>query len=370
MSVCGFNKQQEIYDAIEDFFIEEPIEITIEALDKHVNAYTGESDFSFSQFMGSGIENDITNNINELFEAFNITLVDLMKSTQSIVLNSKANVIEKLSSDNFIELFHTLPMAKSYFENSSKIQIMQALLIGNSNSKTFVQKDSELSENIHQLKKDLFDSIVKFLKEKNIIAISAKYKLYNKDNLVNYNDYKKVMNLLKDYFFSGENFKLIESYSGSVIPNLTADITKNKSLYDVYNAGILLANFDNVIKKYFSGLINMDYKKINSLDNPVGGTENRYKIQIEGMKTLYWKNDEHAAEGSEVSEDKLTKLLVGSIPAYNKKGELTLGTMEMKDFYLLAAKISNFEIENGNKLLSKRDSTFKYFNNNSTERLE
>ena len=63
----------------------------------------------------------------------------------------------------------------------------------------------------------------------------------------------------------------------------------------------------------------------------------------------------------------MSKLLVSTIPIYTKKGEKSSFYMEMKDFYLFSALISDFEILYGNKLKNAKDSTFKYFNENPKE---
>ena len=39
-----------------------------------------------------------------------------------------------------------------------------------------------------------------------------------------------------------------------------------------------------------------------------------------------------------------------------------MNILEMKDFYLFAAKVTDFEIRYGNQLKNEKDSTFKYFN--------
>ena len=55
---------------------------------------------------------------------------------------------------------------------------------------------------------------------------------------------------------------------------------------------------------------------------------------------------------------------------YNKKGNKLNEFMQMKDFYLFAAQLSNFELLYGNKLKNNKTSGFEYFNNDSRSRLK
>ena len=185
--------------------------------------------------------------------------------------------------------------------------------------------------------------------------------LYNEDmDLANYSYYQKVMNELDAYFFERGNFPLIETYMDKRIPNLSMNIATNEATFDAYNAGILLANFDSVMQEYYSDILNINYNTFNDLRSNTG--ENKYTLRIEGLKTEYFRENTHAAEGSETAESKLVKLIVSTIPMYNKKNEKMGMYMEMKDFYLFAAQVSEFEINYGNKLKNKEGSTFQYFN--------
>jgi hypothetical protein len=176
------------------------------------------------------------------------------------------------------------------------------------------------------------------------------------------------MNAVDKYFFSGDNFTTIKSLTaGKVVPMLPDNIAANMNLYEVYNSAVLLSNFDNAIFEYFSNVIDVDFNLFNNLQNDDKG--NKYKINIEGLKTEYFKNDVHDAESSESAEVKLVKMLVSTIPFYNKKGEYYGQYMKMDHFYLFAAKISDFEITYGNELKREEGSKFKYFNENPREGL-
>ena len=111
---------------------------------------------------------------------------------------------------------------------------------------------------------------------------------------------------------------------------------------------ILLSNFDSVLNNMFKGMIEVNYNYFNHLDSVIDNKP-KYKLKVSANSLLYWNNDTHDSKSSENKEDKITKMIVGSIPMYNKTNVKTSDFMEMKDLYLFASMIHNFELKFGNK---------------------
>ena len=79
----------------------------------------------------------------------------------------------------------------------------------------------------------------------------------------------------------------------------------------------------------------------------------KYSRKAQGLHTDYWSAETHESEGSETKEDDLTKMIVASIPSYRKDGKTIDGMMEVKQLYLLGARITKFELENYSYLKNK-----------------
>jgi len=361
MSKCDVKYIGKIISQIDDFFLIEE-DKSLENLESYVKeGIPGlHQDFSLETYIKNS--KDFSDMFSGLVELYDLSLDTYIKGIDSKFINTKSNVSRNFSTDRIVDLFHTLPLAKARFENFSIKKILTAFLIGQKSSNKFVSSNSEISKNFTALKNDLFLKIQDFLSSKNIIKKSEIQDLYNSNgDIIDYNHYKKIMNLIDDYFFSDES-KLIKTYSNKKgIPNLSMDTVENSDLFDSYNASILLSNFDSVLQEYFSGIVDINYNLFNNLRSNLESGD-KYSKKIEGIKTEYWRKDTHETESSEEGESKLIKLLVSTIPIYNKKGIDSGVTMEMKDLYLIAAMISDFEIVNGNRLKNKEGSNFIYFN--------
>lgn len=380
MSTCSIELAGKISSSIEEYFmIEAPDKsnFSLSELEQFVGAEQKIKKFKLANYIN--ISDEIRRTTTELFNLYLLSDVsDYISDTSAQAVITKSNVVKDFSTNTIVDLFHTLPLAKAYFEGSINGKILKEILIGDPNSNTFVSSNAELTTNLNNLKNKLFRDIQEFLIKEGRITNKEVFDLYDeRGNVADFSKYKAVMTTLGSYFFSGNDFNMIKSYSGKVIPNLTADLREETAVYDAYNAGILLSNFDSILNVYFNGLVDVNYNYFNNLTSNVG-TNDKYSLKIEGIKTAYWKKDTHEAESSENSEDKLTKLLISIIPAYDKKGNKTTEFMETKDFYLFAAQLSNFELLYGNKLRNKevtgeakKDQTsgFDYFNKNSSKQL-
>lgn len=367
MSKCNLDYVNKILNVIDDFLFSKQNR-TLESLEAYVKAEVPELEGDFL------LEAYFTNkDFKESFELqaslYGLDITEFIKDLDSINVKTKNNIAPNFSSSKITDLFHTLPLVKLNFESELNGNILREILIGDGSSKSYVSSNSEISSNLASLKNRLFDNIQRFLIKKGILTTDVESLFTEDGDVTDYNHYKKVMMMLDDYFFSGENFPLIKTYSNKKgIPSLPEDLVANSDIFDAYNAGVLLSNFDTVMQEYFSGIIDINYNLFNNLRSNLE-EEDKYKLRIEGLKTEYWLADSHAAEGSESAESKLTRLLVSTIIHFNKSGKDIGLKMEMKDFYLFAAMLSDFETVYGNQLKNQVGLNFKYFNENPREAL-
>lgn len=366
MSKCNLDYIDKILGAIEVFLFSDG-EKTLQNLENHVKRVIPglNQEFSLETYFVSSV--DFKEAFENQAELYGVNITDFIKDIDSVNVKAKSNIAPNFSSNKITDLFHTLPLVRANFESSMNSDILREIIIGKGDSKNYVSTDAEVSNNLASLKDKLFRQIQQFL-IKNGLLTTAEQPLYNENNdVIDYNYYRQVMMMLDNYFFSGEKYPLIKTYSNKKgIPNLALDINTNTDLFNAYNAGILLSNFDTVLQEYFSGIIDINYNLFNNLRaNLEEG--NKYSLKIEGLKTAYWLSDSHAAEGSESAESKITRLLISTIPYLNKNGQDLGLKMEMKDFYLFAALISDFELVYGNILKSIPGTKFRYLNENPRE---
>ena len=323
-------------------------------------------DFSLAQTVST--DKIFKKDVEKVLQQYGMVLSDFVKDMTSSIVKTKSNAAINFTSPEIVDMFHTLPMVKSAFESKITSDIIRETIIGSKDSKTYVSTNDEVTRNLSNLKEKLFSQIQDFLIKKKVITGPIQKLFTQKGEVENYAYYTSVMRKLDVYFFKSENFSLIKTYSGQSIPNLAIETKEDEETLDAYNSGIFLNNFDSVISTYFSGVIDVNYTMFNDLQ--ATSKVPKYSVKIEGLKTDYWLADTHAAEGSESSESKLVKLIISTIPVYNKKNKNTGKFMEMADFYLFAAQIADFEVKNGNQLKSAKDSTYKYFNENPEEGLK
>jgi len=366
MSKCNIDYISQIINAIDDYFSENK-DGNLENLELYVKEEVPrlEGDFSLDTYFVNSQE--FKNQFNTVLKSYGLVLSSFVKDLDSKEVHTKSNITQNFSSGNIASLFHTLPLVRSNFERISTEKILNSIFIGSKDDINFVQNNSEITNNISKLKSELFEDIQKFLIKNNVLVGEVK-PLYNSHyDVVDYAYYQRVMGLLDAYFFSGKIFKLIKTYSNKRgIPNLSLNTISNEEIFDAYNAGILLSNFDTVLAEQFSGIININYNLFNNLRSSID-KEDKYTLKIQGLKTEYWQNDSHEDEGSENSESKLVKLLVSTIPYLNKEGKDVGIQMEMKDFYLFAAMISDFETIYGVHLKHDKSLKFRYLNENPKE---
>lgn len=366
MDQCKIEHSGEIIRSIQAFLYR-PGKKNLETLQYYVKAQVPSAgDFDLSQSVAT--DEVFKKSVERLLQQYGLPLSDFVTNVTSSIVHTKSNAAIHFTSTEILDMFHTLPMAKTIFEGKVNSDIIRETIIGSGDKKTYVLTNEEVTRNLSNLKEKLFKQIQDFLISKKIIDSPAQELFTKKGEVKDYAYYTKVMRKLDSYFFRGENFSLINTYNNQKIPNLSIESKEGEEILDAYNAGIFLNNFDSVISTYFGGIIDINYTMFNDLQ--ATSKLPKYSIKIEGLKTEYWLADTHAAEGSESSESKLVKLIISTIPVYNKQNKSTGSFMEINDFYLFAAQVADFEIRNGNQLKSAEGSTYKTFNENPEEGLK
>ena len=334
--------------------------------------------------------------VRNMARTFGIMLSDSVSGSVSY----KTNVIEEISSTEVDDLFHGIAIAKLHFKGFIGEEVVNNFIIGYGEG--LVETNEELTENFARLKNDMFIDLQKFLIDNNILKIKVPQELYTDGlHIKDYDNFVSVLEQVRDYFFKGNKFEKIKSYSGKEVPNLDLETTQEE--YQAYFKMIFLANFDSVINKEFSHLITINslqyndlgsiapeingestYKEVgggehNNLDSPLAPNY-KYRRVFRPESTQYWNQESHAEEGVESTNVKFAEMIINSIPAYTKTNKKLLYHLEVKDIYLLSAEIMQYELINGNKLKNAvRDSRnqgvpssledFDYFTTNVSEKL-
>lgn len=366
MNICDLQYQNKIIKIVDDYFydLDDVADFKITDLEDLISSRL-KLNFNFSLVSDNkAIIDHLQNTLQE--EAPGIAL-SIDKATPA-----RSNIIKNISSYTIDDLFHGLETAKAEFEIYSKSEILGHGLLARGNI-AGVKTNEDITQNFMNLKSKLFTQLQNFLRDKGVYNDVTK-PLY-KEGVPNYNHYVQVMRLISDYFFNSGIIETRQSYTGKTILALPLDTSKHKQLFKAYYNAVLLSNFDSIIDTKFKNLFKVNINQFNILENNLN--LNKYSTSFSTASTLYWKGDSHASDSAEKGVANLTKDLVSVVPLYTKKNNLTPRFMGPNDLYLIGAKISNFELKYGNKIINdqesgipKGDVEFKYFNNNSLERIK
>lgn len=291
--------------------------------------------------------------------------VDLSNKDGSII--PYANIVTEIKSYSIDDLFYKIPSAKAEFEGYSTRMFLGRGILGVNKNSEYSLDNKSLNENFSNLKGELFEKIQKFLRNKgyytgNIIP------LFDSKGVVNYKAYSNIMNLLSGYFYNPGNFTINRSSEGKAIPDLDGNLNNRRDVFEAYYNMIILSNFDSIIATKFNSFFKVNINKFNQLNSKFADVD-KYSLVFDPKTTAYWSKGDHESESSEGRIDDFTKKLITLIPRYNKQGGKTSEYMEVNDFYLIAAVISEFELKYGNKLRNnlKNSNGFNYFNTNGVE---
>lgn len=303
--------------------------------------------------------------LHTLLESFNYNFTKPEEKQDVQIINKKiSNISSIFNSPLITDLFDTFHVAENYFNRQVNSKIIEAILLNpefdfkGEPIKKYVTSSAEISTNIKILKNKLFKEIVDYLNSKGVIDKSKYYdndvfigRLYDvKGNFQNYDLYVETIRLLEKTLSGDNEENLLETSFNKKIINLKGNtrLLNDRLKLDAYNAAVLLVNFDNVIAKKFSNVINLNYSVFNNFEDPAAGI--KYQLMLKGKSVEYWKNEEHMSESVEEIVTDMVKSLVESIPHVNKNGEFIGYFLDIKDLYSLASFIKNFETINFNKL--------------------
>lgn len=207
---------------------------------------------------------DFKPKLEKILETYGVEIPRNLLGTPSMN-HMKTNISKEFTTYDINDKFHTLPMVKLGFDNYLNLKITKAAIIGSKDSKTFVTSNEEVTNNLNDLKSELFDEIQTFLINNKLLKVSDKKSLFKPDGSVrSYTHYTSVMKKLENYFFNGKNFNIIKSYNElSKVPNIEGSDEIDTSISEAYYNGIILNNFDTIISS--TDLIDVNYNQYNNL---------------------------------------------------------------------------------------------------------
>ena len=291
-----------------------------------------------------------------------IKITEVKEGEQPIIKNSvlgPTTVITNLSSANPHTLFTNIPIAYKYFEQQVNAYIGEAMYIGKPESKYYA-KPSDLESNIQNLKNNLFKEIITFLskygkntdKYKKLLENSKEIKLFVNGNFhkKNYDThYKAVLTDINEYLTGKDAETIIIPSTGQKVPMLYGDFDNTLDLakMNVYNATVLLVNFDSIVKYLMKGILDVNSTKMNNL-----AAKDVYIQKVKGIFTEYFKDDDTSSGGVEEIQDKLSQTLISLIPVKSLNGNATNQYLSQVDMYGLGAALHKFQVENFRNLIS------------------
>jgi len=276
MSICRLEPEyiKSILTIIEDYlYFEDSIDLSnkekISNLEESVvyemnqQGFEDFDSFNLKDYISES-KKDFKPKLEKILETYGVEIPRNLLGTPSMN-HMKTNISKEFITYDINDKFHTLPMVKLGFDNYLNLKIAKAAIIGSKDSKTFVTDDKEVTNNLNDLKSELFDEIQTFLINNKLLKVSEKKPLFNPDGSVkSYTHYTSVMKKLENYFFNGKNFNIIKSYNElSKVPNIEGSDEIDTSIKEAYYNGIILNNFDTIISS--TDLIDVNYNQYNNL---------------------------------------------------------------------------------------------------------
>ena len=269
---------------------------------------------------------------------------------------SATDIDSIFSSPLIDDLFDSLHIARQYFKNKATRMLSEASVLNEKHQPTYTEKNLDLNRNIKRLKNELFETVVRFLKNNGVELDYDKYfsndkfiaTLYGTTwNFHNYNLYKEAIKALEQFLLGPNNENAMTTLSKHTIPNIRGDIRKavDRSKFDAYNAAIMLANFDSIVTKFFGKTLTVDYSAFNDFSDGVS-KEGKYLIKRKGDTEEYFSNGTHAEEGAQTNLDELSERVINMMSHYDRFGQETGLFLDTSDFYSLASFIREFERKN------------------------
>ena len=160
MSVCSLERQEEIIGTVDYYFIDNSESFTnISDLNEYLANELGIENFDIRS-----VYNDFTDENKDLLNDLFLDYIgkpssDFISEGGISSIIPKSTIKSNFNSIEVIDLFHTLPIAKAYFEGEMNSKIISNVLIGGKDLDHYVSSDSELTNNLNKLKYDLYRKI-------------------------------------------------------------------------------------------------------------------------------------------------------------------------------------------------------------------
>lgn len=277
----------------------------------------------------------------------------------------KNNTVPELTSSIIPELFHNMHILQFHFDQEVNKYLGKAVYLNADDADVYVGSDYVVNRNIELLKNELFKLIVDFLVKEGKVLKKDFYDINDNftanlyingtfNRLVYQTHYTSVLTKLFEHLVDiGGAIEFGEKGSKRV-PRINEAITENKPKIDAYIAAVFLSNFDDAVRKVYSNILSVgSFTTFNMFQAPIGAL--KYKFNPSGTKTPYWIDDSQESESSEKGADSFTEQIISMIPRLNKKKEEVNEYLSLKDFYGLAASLSEFQTLNLKELSKDPD---------------
>lgn len=266
----------------------------------------------------------------------------------------KNGVVPQLTNVVVEDLFHNMHVLKSFFAKRVNDMLTTQIILNRDGEDSYATNDYIRNENIKILKNELFQKIVDYLIGEKVL-IKTDY--YNEDGDFTANLYLSsnvnapiVRGVYKDVLT--KLYRHLTDTNGTIdfgennkkkIPKISENINSNREEIEAYFAAVFLSNFDDVVRKYQGDKILIEnYITFNTFQSIEG--KDKYKLRTKGYKEQYFVEDSQQSTGAEELSDSLVEDLISVIPRLNKKKEFINEYLSLKDFYGLAASLSQFQL--------------------------
>lgn len=276
----------------------------------------------------------------------------LINTFHNVLNNNKIFSKHEFFDKPIIDLYKNGNEAMQYMINSFEKELVKIAFIDPEASVDLriTLNDSVLNNKTNNFKNKLFKSLFDHL------ASSSHFK-------------KEYKNIPFVELFTDKRFNTDSNYHKIMndIAILFKDYNTNISIYndvnlvslDVYNAAIMLTNFDKLIESKFSNILSVNQYNTGALTNPPYTFQ--YMQEFKGISTTYWRRDSHDQEGAENYASNFMKMLAGNIALLDIDGvPIKNQYLGMNRVYLIAALV---------KSLNNSPETLENFQDNPKEGL-
>ena len=227
----------------------------------------------------------------------------------SMFLSSKVSSENEYFSREISELYENATESLSYMTNQLEQKLIKLAFV-DPEKNTISIDNTSLNGNIQGYKNELFEKIFDFVK----LNKSESYKdiefqpLYINKRYNDKSNYNKVISDLSD-IFRGMNYST----------NVSIYDTAQLKTLDVFNAGVVLSNFDKLVEEKFNNIISVNQMNYGNLKNPLNNLH--YFLEFKGVSTEYWKGGSHEEESADKYASNFVKVISSTIPLLDFDGK-------------------------------------------------